>query len=101
MSSTKSTFDVTAIWNKLSSTKITALAWNPDKESILGFGTDEGRVGTLDAFNSRYSGDPKTGHSKSGIIQKPDVFDIPFSNGRLASLDHFIVKKYFFVYKMV
>ena len=29
-----------------------------------------------------YSGDPKTGHSKSGIIRKPDVSVFQISNGR-------------------
>ena len=50
--------------------------------------------------NSRisiYSGDPKTGRSKSGIVQKPDVFDVQFSNGRYISQDRFMTKekKYF------
>jgi gem associated protein 5 len=53
MSSTKSTFDMTAIWNKLSSTKVMALAWHPDKEGVLAFGTDDGRVGTVDAFSPK------------------------------------------------
>ena len=53
MDSAKALFDVTTIWQKLNGAKITALAWHPDKENILAFGTDEGRVGTLDAFNSR------------------------------------------------
>ena len=54
MSSTKSTFDVTTMWNKLSATKITALAWHPDKESTLAFGTDEGRVGIFENFSPRF-----------------------------------------------
>jgi hypothetical protein len=40
MLSTKSTFDMSTTWNKLSSAKITSLAWHPDKEGILAFGTD-------------------------------------------------------------
>jgi gem associated protein 5 len=54
MLSTKSTFDMSTTWNKLSSAKITSLAWHPDKEGILAFGTDEGRVGYLDSFSQRF-----------------------------------------------
>ena len=49
-----------------------------------------------------YSGDPKTGDSKSGFIQKPDIFDVRILNGKntkwrpkTTSLDRFI--KNFFV----
>jgi len=49
--STKAMFDVNTIWQKLNSAKITALAWHPDKDNLLAFGTDEGRVGTVDAFS--------------------------------------------------
>ena len=51
--SSKSLFDVNTIWQKLNSAKITALAWHPEKDNLLAFGTDEGRVGTLDAFSPR------------------------------------------------
>lgn len=53
MASTKATFDVNVIWQKLNSAKVTALAWHPDKDNLLAFGTDEGRVGTVDAFAQR------------------------------------------------
>ena len=33
---------------------MTALAWHPEKEGLLAFGTDEGRIGTVDALHSRY-----------------------------------------------
>ena len=45
-------FDVSLVWQKLSS-KITAIAWHPEKEGLLAFGTDEGRIGTVDALHSR------------------------------------------------
>ena len=53
MSSTSAMFDVNIIWQKLNSAKVTALSWHPDKENLLAFGTDEGRVGIVDAFSSR------------------------------------------------
>ena len=53
MSSTSAMFDVNIIWQKLNSAKVTALSWHPDKENLLAFGTDEGRVGVVDAFSSR------------------------------------------------
>ena len=31
--------------------KVISVAWHPTKEGLLGFGTDEGRVGWLDALN--------------------------------------------------
>ena len=53
----------------------------------------EGRIGCKTKFleykgtsvgiwNPNYSKDPKTGHSKSGIIQKPDIVVVRISNGR-------------------
>ena len=53
MKSNKALFDVNTIWQKLNGAKITTLAWHPDKDNILAFGTDEGRVGLLDAFSNR------------------------------------------------
>ena len=46
-----------------------------------------------------YSRDPKSDHSKTGFIRKPDVF-VRFSNVTI-SLDHFIHKKNVFIYKTV
>ena len=57
-------------------------------------------LGILVHWESTYSGDTKTGHSKSRIIRKLDVFDVRFSNGWHASLDRFIVKN-IFAYKTV
>ena len=51
--SAKAKFEVNIIWQKLNSAKVTSLAWHPDKDNIIAFGTDEGRVGTVDAFSSR------------------------------------------------
>ena len=30
------------------------MAWHPEKEGLLAFGTDEGKIGTVDALHSRY-----------------------------------------------
>ena len=46
-------FDVNIVWQRLNSAKVTSLAWHPDKDNIISFGTDEGRVGFVDAFSSR------------------------------------------------
>lgn len=46
--STKETFDTTTIALKNSQTKVTALAWHPNYDNLLAFGTDEGRIGTTD-----------------------------------------------------
>ena len=52
-SSKTALYDVNVIWQKLNSAKVTSLAWHPDKDNIIAFGTDEGRVGIVDAFSSR------------------------------------------------
>lgn len=44
----KKRYDVRAISNNLRQAKIAVLAWHPEKENLLGFGTDEGRVGVID-----------------------------------------------------
>ena len=50
------------MWNELTpihelyksiSGEILALTWHPQKENMLTFGTDEGRIGTLDALSPR------------------------------------------------
>ena len=33
--------------------KIMSLAWHPQREGLLGFGTDEGRVGWVDVFSQK------------------------------------------------
>ena len=30
------------------------MAWHPEKEGLLAFGTDEGKIGTVDALHSRH-----------------------------------------------
>ena len=32
---------------------MTAVAWHPEKEGVLAFGTDEGKIGTVDVLHSR------------------------------------------------
>ena len=44
-------FDVNTIWQKLNGVKISVLAWHPDKDNILAFGTDEGKIGYLDGLS--------------------------------------------------
>ena len=63
-------FDVSLVWQKLSS-KITAIAWHPEKEGLLAFGTDEGRIGTVDALHSRYVVRPKYFTESCSFIVTP------------------------------
>lgn len=49
---TKNMFDYTTIWQK-GHCEITALVWHPEKENILAFATNEGRLGTVDALSHR------------------------------------------------
>lgn len=43
--------DITSHWNKINS-KVMAVAWHPEHESLLAFGTGEGRIGILDTTES-------------------------------------------------
>ncbi|XP_043268004.1 gem-associated protein 5 [Venturia canescens] len=43
----QTTFDVTTQWQKIMG-KIRSIAWHPEKENLLAFGTGEGRVGVWD-----------------------------------------------------
>ncbi|EZA61582.1 Gem-associated protein [Ooceraea biroi] len=44
-------FDVTMHWQKIKG-KIRALSWMPNEESVIAFGTGEGRVGVFDAIGT-------------------------------------------------
>ncbi|TRY71553.1 hypothetical protein TCAL_05401 [Tigriopus californicus] len=46
--SSKEAFDTTTLALKNSQTKVTTLAWHPRYDNFLAFGTDEGRIGTMD-----------------------------------------------------
>ena len=45
-------FDITNIHAKLNQAKVMSLAWHPNREGLLAFGTDEGRVGWVEALSS-------------------------------------------------
>ena len=45
-------FDITNIHAKLNQAKVMSLAWHPSREGLLAFGTDEGRVGWVEALSS-------------------------------------------------
>ncbi len=51
--SAKSMFDVFYLRVGNANSKGTALAWHPTKENLLALGTDEGRIGLVDAFSTR------------------------------------------------
>ncbi|XP_066583627.1 gem-associated protein 5 isoform X2 [Prorops nasuta] len=40
-------FDITMLWQKIKG-KVRAIAWHPEKENILAYGTGEGRIGIFD-----------------------------------------------------
>ncbi|XP_015254322.1 PREDICTED: gem-associated protein 5 [Cyprinodon variegatus] len=50
--STQNQYDVRSFWQGIKS-KVTALAWHPQKEGSLAFGTDDGKVGIYDVFSSK------------------------------------------------
>ena len=92
VASKKAMFDVNILWQKLNSAKVTALAWHPDKDNIIAFGTDEGRVGIVDAFSSR--GIPTFCDFK----HRSTVYNICWapcvSNGNVESVDSSFVELY-------
>ncbi|KAA8586502.1 hypothetical protein FQN60_000338 [Etheostoma spectabile] len=45
-------YDTRSFWQGIKS-KVTALAWHPQKEGSLSFGTDDGKVGIYDVFSNR------------------------------------------------
>ena len=44
-------FDIKHI--RLNQAKVMCLAWHPDREGVIGFGTDEGRVGWIDVLSQK------------------------------------------------
>ncbi|KAG7201057.1 hypothetical protein KM043_017605 [Ampulex compressa] len=44
--------NITMLWQKIKG-KITAIAWHPDKENLLAYSTDEGRVGVFDTYGKK------------------------------------------------
>ncbi|XP_049896526.1 gem-associated protein 5 isoform X2 [Epinephelus moara] len=49
---TQNQYDTRSFWQGIKS-KVTALAWHPQKEGALSFGTDDGKVGIYDVFSNR------------------------------------------------
>uniref|UniRef100_A0A8C6WLR0 Gem (nuclear organelle) associated protein 5 n=1 Tax=Neogobius melanostomus TaxID=47308 RepID=A0A8C6WLR0_9GOBI len=45
-------YDTRSFWQGIKS-KVTALAWHPQREGALAFGTDDGKVGIYDVFSSK------------------------------------------------
>ncbi|XP_063992664.1 gem-associated protein 5 [Diachasmimorpha longicaudata] len=46
----ETTCDIITAWQDIKD-RVTAIAWHPDKENLLAYGTSEGRVGVYDIFN--------------------------------------------------
>ncbi|XP_060912095.1 gem-associated protein 5 [Labrus mixtus] len=49
---TQNQYDTRSFWQGIKS-KVTALAWHPQKEGSLSFGTDDGKVGIYDVFSNK------------------------------------------------
>ncbi|XP_028277545.1 gem-associated protein 5 [Parambassis ranga] len=49
---TQNQYDIRSFWQGIKS-KVTALAWHPQKEGSLSFGTDDGKVGIYDVFSNK------------------------------------------------
>ncbi|XP_054481337.1 gem-associated protein 5 [Anoplopoma fimbria] len=49
---TQNQYDTRSFWQGIKS-KVTALAWHPQKEGSLSFGTDDGKVGIYEVFSNR------------------------------------------------
>ncbi|XP_044005002.1 gem-associated protein 5-like isoform X2 [Aphidius gifuensis] len=43
----ETTFDITSLWQKIMG-RVISVAWHPEKENLLAFGTSEGRIGVFD-----------------------------------------------------
>ncbi|XP_023818197.1 gem-associated protein 5 isoform X2 [Oryzias latipes] len=50
--SSQNKYDIRTFWQGVKS-KVTALAWHPQKEGTLSFGTEDGKVGIYEVFSSR------------------------------------------------
>nr|XP_046266368.1 gem-associated protein 5 [Scatophagus argus] len=49
---TQNQYDTRSFWQGIKS-KVTALAWHPNKEGALSFGTDDGKVGIYEVFSNK------------------------------------------------
>uniref|UniRef100_A0A3Q3WYD6 Uncharacterized protein n=1 Tax=Mola mola TaxID=94237 RepID=A0A3Q3WYD6_MOLML len=49
---TQNQYDTRSFWQGIKS-KVTALAWHPEREGSLSFGTDDGKVGIYDVFSNK------------------------------------------------
>uniref|UniRef100_A0A3B4XQ96 Gem nuclear organelle associated protein 5 n=1 Tax=Seriola lalandi dorsalis TaxID=1841481 RepID=A0A3B4XQ96_SERLL len=49
---TQNQYDTRSFWQGIKS-KVTALAWHPNREGSLSFGTDDGKVGIYDVFSNK------------------------------------------------
>ncbi|XP_073993143.1 gem nuclear organelle associated protein rigor mortis [Rhodnius prolixus] len=75
--SNDSSDDIVTHWNKINS-KVMAIAWHPTNESVLAFGTGEGRVGLFDTSSSKPALLLRLYHRKSvySLIWAPPVGNI-------------------------
>ncbi|XP_076292117.1 gem nuclear organelle associated protein rigor mortis isoform X2 [Lasioglossum baleicum] len=46
------TFDITLLWQKIKG-KIRAISWHPEKENLLAYATEEGRIGVFDTNGNK------------------------------------------------
>ncbi|KZC13808.1 PREDICTED: gem-associated protein 5-like [Dufourea novaeangliae] len=46
------TFDITVLWQKIKG-KIRTIAWHPEKENLLAYATEEGRIGVFDTNGNK------------------------------------------------
>ena len=60
-------FDVTNIHAKLNQCKVMSLAWHPSREGLLAFGTDEGRVGWVEALGGSRMANFSTAQHRGGV----------------------------------
>ncbi|XP_014270650.1 gem-associated protein 5 [Halyomorpha halys] len=78
--------NITCLWNKINN-KVMAVAWHPTLESVLAFGTGEGRIGLLDVDNATKSTTLlRLYHRKSvySLIWGPPIVDEIFIKGKKA-----------------
>uniref|UniRef100_A0A8C6T8T1 Gem (nuclear organelle) associated protein 5 n=1 Tax=Neogobius melanostomus TaxID=47308 RepID=A0A8C6T8T1_9GOBI len=57
-------YDTRSFWQGIKS-KVTALAWHPQREGALAFGTDDGKVGIYDVFSSKQPQISSSYHKKT------------------------------------
>ncbi|XP_070198207.1 gem-associated protein 5-like, partial [Littorina saxatilis] len=66
-SSKTNPYDVTTLRQGIKS-KVTALAWHPSKEGLLGFGTEDGRVGVYDVLSNKMPSMSSTFHHRTVYV---------------------------------